>query len=174
MNEIKINNTNGMLTVSSLQVARDFGKQHNNIVRDIETIISTISSEISETKNQGGVLNFEHTPMENLKFNVSDYFIQTTYQHSQNKQWYKCYDITRDGFALLVMGFTGKKALVWKLRYIEAFNSMERQLQNINSNIREIVNEAVTEAVSETAKSLVPYFDTLNKMLHSLFRYLLK
>ncbi len=63
MNEIKINNTNGILTVSSLQVARDFAKQHNNIIRDIETIISTISSEISETKNQGGLLNVEHTPM---------------------------------------------------------------------------------------------------------------
>lgn len=40
------------------------------------------------------------------------------------------YEMSRDGFALLVMGFTGTKALQWKLRYIEAFNAMEAQLRN--------------------------------------------
>ena len=38
--------------------------------------------------------------------------------------------MTRDGFALLAMGFTGKRALHWKLKYIEAFNAMENELRN--------------------------------------------
>ncbi len=173
MSEIKINNSNGVLTVSSLQVAEDFGKQHKNVVRDIENIISTILSETSGDENKGGVLNFEHTPEKGLKLRVSDYFIETSYQQPQNKQWYKCYEITRDGFSLLVMGFTGKKALEWKMKYIEAFNSMEKQLTYVNSDIEKIVGkvidekletivkktvkEAVTEAVSETVKVLAPY-----------------
>ena len=36
----------------------------------------------------------------------------------------------RDGFSLLVMGFTGKKALEWKLKYIDAFNQMEETLKS--------------------------------------------
>jgi len=36
--------------------------------------------------------------------------------------------MTRDGFTLIVMGFTGKEAMAWKLRYIEAFNAMEAEL----------------------------------------------
>ncbi|MDE6665691.1 MAG: Rha family transcriptional regulator, partial [Ruminococcus sp.] len=88
-------------------------------------------------------------PEKGLKSKVSDYFIETKYQHPQNKQWYKCYDITRDGFSLLVMGFTGKKALEWKLKYIEAFNSMERQLINVNSSIEEIVSKALSERTEE-------------------------
>lgn len=47
-------------------------------------------------------------------------FIETKYQHHQNKQWYKEYLLTIDGFTLVAMGFTGAKALQWKLKYIEA------------------------------------------------------
>lgn len=38
---------------------------------------------------------------------------------------YDCYEMTRDGFTLLAMGFTGKKAMEWKIKFIEAFNAME-------------------------------------------------
>ena len=61
--------------------------------------------------------------------NYAHLFIETTYKNEQNKQWYKEYQLTRDGFSLLVMGFTGKKALAWKLKYIEAFNKMEKALR---------------------------------------------
>lgn len=52
-------------------------------------------------------------------------FIKTWYKHPQNGERYAKYLMNRDGFSLLVMGFTGKKALEWKLKYIEAFNKME-------------------------------------------------
>ena len=54
-------------------------------------------------------------------------FFKTTYVHEQNGQTYPMYLMNRDGFSLLVMGFTGAKALEWKLKYIEAFNEMEQQ-----------------------------------------------
>ncbi|MCR4645024.1 MAG: Rha family transcriptional regulator [Oscillospiraceae bacterium] len=94
--------TSGVPCVSSLQVAEDFGKKHKHVLEAIENIRAE---------------NSAVTPM----------FIESTYQAGTGKN-YKCYDITRDGFSLLVMGFTGKEALDWKLRYIEAFNKMEQHI----------------------------------------------
>lgn len=56
-------------------------------------------------------------------------FVESTYQNSRGKT-YKCYLMNRDGFSLLAMGFTGKEALQWKLKYIEAFNKMEETLKS--------------------------------------------
>lgn len=56
-------------------------------------------------------------------------FCETTYIHEQNKQEYRQYLINRDGFTLLAMGFTGKKALRWKVKYIQAFNQMEEMIK---------------------------------------------
>ncbi|MDE6538792.1 MAG: Rha family transcriptional regulator [Ruminococcus sp.] len=132
MNEITITNKDGKLTVSSLQVATDFGKQHKHVLEVIEELKKGVAEK------------------------SADLFTERTYQHPQNKQWYKCYDITRDGFSLLVMGFTGKKALEWKLKYIEAFNLMEQKLIDRNINLEAVIAKTVAVAVSETIKALVP------------------
>lgn len=119
MNQIVIANTNGQLTVSSLQVATNFGKRHCDVLESIEN------------------LKTENSVLKNM-------FIESTYKVEGNNKTYKCYDITRDGFSLLVMGFTGKKALEWKIKYIEAFNAMETQLKNptmINESLRQELNE---------------------------------
>lgn len=94
---------NGLFT-TSLIVAQAFEKEHKNILRDIEGL------ECSEEFRQ---LNFEHTP----------------YVHPQNGQVYPAYRLTRDGFSFLAMGFTGRKAAVWKEKFLEAFNAMERALR---------------------------------------------
>lgn len=111
MNKVKIINDNGTLTVSSLQVAEDFGKEHRNVVQAIEELKKGVAEK------------------------SADLFIESSYQHRQNKQVYKSYNLTRDGFSLLVMGFTGKKALEWKLKYIEAFNLMEQEIKEQYSDI---------------------------------------
>ena len=81
--EIKIANTNGKPTVSSIQVAKDFEKEHKNVIQTIKNLTAENSA-------------------------VKDMFIENTYFTERGRQ-YKCYEITRDGFSLLVMGFTGKK-----------------------------------------------------------------
>ena len=106
-------NNDGELVVTSRQIAEDFEKEHFNIVRDIENLIK-------------GIIKNEDTP--------EKMFIESEYQNEQNKQWYKEYLLTKDGFSLLVMGFTGAKALQWKLKYIEAFNKMEQAIKERNSN----------------------------------------
>lgn len=136
MNEITITNRDGKLTVSSLQVAADFGKQHKHVLDVIEELKKGVAEK------------------------SADLFIEKTYQHPQNKQWYKCYDITRDGFSLLVMGFTGKKALEWKLKYIEAFNAMEQKLTDRNINLEMLISKTVAVVVNETVKALAPLMKT--------------
>lgn len=109
MNKLTVLNQNGQLVVSSRQIAEDFEKEHSNVIRDIENLIR-------------GVLKNDDT--------YSSLFIGSEYQNEQNKQIYKEYLLTKDGFSLLVMGFTGPKALEWKLKYIQAFAKMENQIKN--------------------------------------------
>lgn len=89
----------------SLQVAEKFGKEHRNVMRDITNLL----------ENTEGACSKLSRPL----------FLKSSYIHPQNKQRYPKYYMTRDGFTLLAMGFTGQKALEWKLKYINAFNRME-------------------------------------------------
>ncbi|EAH8206961.1 hypothetical protein ETH03_07295, partial [Campylobacter coli] len=57
-------------------------------------------------------------------------FILSTYKDKKG-ELRPCYNLTRDGFSLLVMGFTGEKAYKWKIEFIKAFNEMEKRLRNI-------------------------------------------
>lgn len=93
---------NRQAVTTSLQVAENFEKEHRNVLRDIE-----------------GLLKNEQT---------QSYFYKSSYIHEQNKQEYPMYYMNRDGFTLLAMGFNGKKALEFKVKYIEAFNQMEQTL----------------------------------------------
>lgn len=108
---INIQNKDGVAVVSSRVVAYDFDKQHKHVLEAIDNLIKEMG--VAEKS--------------------ADLFIESKYQHPQNKQWYKEYLLTRDGFSLLVMGFTGKEALQWKLQYIEAFNKMEEQIKQQNN-----------------------------------------
>lgn len=118
MEEIKINSTNGTATVSSLQIARDFDKLHKNVIRDIENIKAQFSALTQKLETQQ---NLTLPPIEK-------YFIDSTYKAGTGKN-YKSYEVTRDGFMLLSMGFTGEKALALKIAYIEQFNAMEKELR---------------------------------------------
>lgn len=104
-NLININNNNGKLVVSSREVAENFEKNHKDVLESIDQLSKGVAEK------------------------SADLFYETTYTHPQNKQEYREILMNRDGFTLLAMGFTGKKALSWKLKYIEAFNKMEQVLK---------------------------------------------
>lgn len=105
MTDIILSTQNGEPVASSLQIAESFEKRHDHVMRGIEDILR-------------GLPKNGDTPM----------FYKTEYTHEQNGQTYPMYLMNRDGFSLLVMGFTGKAALEWKLKYIAAFNAMEKKL----------------------------------------------
>lgn len=96
---------NGQATVSSRQVAEHFGKRNVEVMDNIRVIEAEISS---------------------VEF--STLFTKSQYKASNGK-YNPEYIMNRDGFCLVAMGFTGKKALQWKLKYIEAFNNMEKQIR---------------------------------------------
>ena len=101
-----VSNESGLYTLilaSSRDVAEKFGKRHDHILRDIESF-------------QKDVPNFGEMFFEDISPD----------KYGRNQ---KIYLMNRDGFSLLCMGFTGKKALEWKLKYIDAFNKMEETLK---------------------------------------------
>lgn len=102
MNEIVLSTKSGEPVASSRQVAENFGKEHKDTLESIRQILA---AENSATKSM---------------------FYETTFEN-RGKQ-YPMYLMNRDGFTLLAMGFTGKAALEWKLKYIAAFNEMEKKL----------------------------------------------
>lgn len=102
---VRLSNQDGQVVVSSRQIAENFEKQHKHVLDSIEEIKKGVAEK------------------------SADLFIESEYQHPQNKQWYREYLMNRDGFTLLAMGFNGPKALHWKLKYIEAFNKMEQALK---------------------------------------------
>ena len=93
---------NNQIVVSSKDIAEHFGKEHKNVLQNIREILSAENS-------------------------ANEFFHEESY--SYNGRRLPFYLMTRDGFSLLAMGFTGKKALQWKLKYIEAFNEMEETLK---------------------------------------------
>lgn len=90
------------VVVSSRDIARVFGKEHYNVIRDIKKL------DCSESFN---ALNFEAVEYKDAKGEMRPEYL-----------------ITRDGFTFLAMGFTGEKAAKFKEAYIEAFNAMEKAL----------------------------------------------
>jgi Rha family phage regulatory protein len=134
MNDISILNQNGNLLVSSREVAKNFEKEHKHVIRDIENYIKTLKN--------GESPNLDHL------------FIENEYTtENANGVMYKEYLMTRDGFSLLAMGFTGKKALEWKLKYIKAFNNMEKAIAKQQKQISNLTKKQEMEARLNNSKA---------------------
>ncbi|GHU10813.1 hypothetical protein FACS1894185_2980 [Betaproteobacteria bacterium] len=101
----------GIPTTTSFDVANFFGKRHPDVMRAIENLIETASDE------QGRKIA-----------TLFDLTLQEANGLNGMKQEFTIYRMSRDGFTLLAMGFTGKKALGFKLAYIDAFNQMASRL----------------------------------------------
>ncbi|EAI5956090.1 phage antirepressor Ant [Campylobacter coli] len=93
--------------INSLDLAKVFKKRHDNIIQTIENL----------PQDEFKILNFEISS----SIRKNGLFEKDT----------KFYKLTRDGFSLLVMGFTGEKAYKWKIEFIKAFNEMEKRLKNL-------------------------------------------
>lgn len=90
------------LVTSSQIVAAYFDKNHRHVLDSIRQILAAENS-------------------------AAKFFYTASFLNRGKR--YPMYFMNRDGFSLLAMGFTGKKALEWKIRYIQAFNEMERKLK---------------------------------------------
>ena len=88
---------------------------------------SLVLAEVFEKKHQHVMEAIRKLTVENST--VKKMFVEDSYLNSRNQQQ-PMYYMNRDGFTLLAMGFTGSKAMEFKLKYIEAFNKMEEQIRN--------------------------------------------
>lgn len=123
MKELVFKGDNNRIFTNSLLVAEKFDKQHKHVIESIKRIID--SADIS-----------------------AQYFVSTTYVDSSGKSNIM-YVMNRDGFTLLAMGFTGDKALQFKLDYIEAFNRMEEQIKTGGFQIPQSFSEALMLAAKQ-------------------------
>lgn len=109
MNELVFKGQNEQVLTNSLLVAEKFCKEHGDVLKAIDALVD----KLSENQCEG-------------------YFAETSIdvpQPNGGVRNSRVVVMNRDGFTLLVMGFTGKKALKFKLEYIAAFNAMEKALK---------------------------------------------
>ena len=128
---------NNAAVCDSLQVAEKFGKRHDKL--------------IAEIRRMYGELIGKRTPRNcGAKF-----FFESTYENRGKR--YPMFLMTRDGFSLLVMGFTGKNALEWKLQYIRAFNQMEKLIQEKSTAAYQLSDQA-EKATRKTETDIIKEF----------------
>lgn len=127
--EVKRVKKEEMTVVTSLDVAETFGKRHSDVLRDIEKM--ECSSEFRERN-----------------------FALSSYKSLQNKIL-PMYFITRDGFTILVMGYTGEKAMKFKEAYIKQFNAMEKALQGklVEREKGIAVRQSLTKALQQSTEN---------------------
>ncbi|WNT68059.1 Rha family transcriptional regulator [Shigella dysenteriae] len=130
---------NGRVVTTSLAVANYFTKRHERVLDRIRNL--ECSAEFTEHN-----------------------FVLSEYTDASGRKL-PCYQITRDGFAFLAMGFTGKRAAQFKEAYINAFNQMEKQLSN----------PSVLSDVAHNASVLYSYISSIHQVwLQQLYPMLAK
>ncbi|WP_096024540.1 Rha family transcriptional regulator [Campylobacter lanienae] len=131
---------NSGVFTTSLSVANVFNKRHSDILAQIR--------------------EFPTDDFTERNFPLSEYADSTGRK-------LPCYNLTRDGFSLLVMGFTGEKAYRWKIEFIKAFNKMEAMIKaaknsnlNLQSKFAEILS-ALKEKSNEADEYKAKYYESL-------------
>lgn len=154
--EIKGGKNQEKLVTSSVKVAEVFEKEHKHVLRDIEQLKKDVS-------------------------NFGLMFLEDSYQDSYGRNQ-KCYLMNRDGFSLLAMGFTGEKALKFKVDFIQAFNSMENELKRIYEErqqwvierekgklVRHILTDTIKMKVSDSPNKKFMYPNYTKLIYKTLF-----
>lgn len=121
MEELVFKSEKGNPVTTSLLVAEKFGKEH----KDVLEAVRNLAAENSAAK----------------------FFYEGTYEN--RGKLYPMYIMNRDGFSLLVMGFTGAKALQFKIDFINAFNQMEQTIRNGGFNVPSTFREALLLAAEQ-------------------------
>lgn len=139
--------TNDTARVDSLFVASAFEKNHKEVLRDIRRITADDSGLSVEFRQRN--------------------FAPSYYHNKQNKKQ-PCYYLTRDGFTMLVMGYTGAKAMKFKEMYIKRFNEMEQFIKCLVSARQEF--PLLTENIKLLHDNPKPYHfsnecDMLNRIV---------
>lgn len=135
-NELMIHERKEQAVVSSRTIAEHFEKEHKNVLQAVQNLMAENSA-------------------------VKSMYYKASYETRGRK--FPEYLMNRDGFSLLVMGFTGAKALEWKIKYIEAFNRMETNIRERQSSewlITRKQGKLIRRSETDTIACLVEYAKT--------------
>lgn len=128
---------NSQVVTDSRKVAEVFNKRHTHVLDSIKEILDSAEN------------------------SAQSFFYESTYKDGSGKS-NKMYLMNRDGFSLLVMGFTGKKAMQWKIKFIEAFNAMEEKLRtpklSPNPHYRTRLIKTAVKDIGGTADAIAEVF----------------
>lgn len=139
---------NNQPTTTSINVADVFGKQHKDVLKSIENKIVDMPSDFRERN-----------------FAPSQYEVQ----NGNIKKTLPMYILTQDAFTLLANGFTGKKAIVFQIAYIEAFNKMKAELEHKArfTPLQEAIPEYTSTEERKPMRELVNVWARLTTMHYS-------
>jgi Rha family phage regulatory protein len=129
--EIIIHNSRAVTT--SIAVANYFQKRHDNVIDKIRAVMADCDPAYH-------LLNFKEV-------------VREVPGGDGAMRKMPMFELTRDAFVLIVMGFTGKKALQWKIDYINAFNKMEAELH------QRAVQSQGTDMLPGNSRAVLVYFD---------------
>jgi len=138
----------GVPVVNSRDVAAAFGKDHRHVLRDIDGIL--------HSPDLGG-----------------GWFREIRTEHpTVTGRLDRSFDLTRDGFTLLAMGWTGERAMAFKVQYIQAFNAMDDALRgaSMNSGSLAAMAELIKIGVREIVAPLAVRFDGTDRAIERVER----
>ena len=144
---------NGIPTVLSTNIADVFGKRHDHVLRDIESILKT-------------------TPEERLN-NFIKINIEKPANLGNGVVKYRAYALTKEGFTFLAMGFTGTKAAQFKWAYIDEFKRMEEALRaptDQSALITTTEQYEIRKAIKSRAKNSSVHYQTVYNALYDYFK----
>lgn len=132
---------NGKVVTTSVAIANYFQKTHDNVLKKIRSVITDCDENYH-------LVNFNEV-------------VRDVIGGDGAVRKMPMFELTRDGFVLIAMGFTGKKALQWKVNYINAFNRMEAELHSIpkcRSEAPELLNDNDTRNLAHLVWSMANGF----------------
>jgi len=122
----------GQARCLSTDIAARFDKQHKDVLRSIDKLRAEVGEEFDRRN-----------------------FAPIDYLDAKGRS-YRAYELTRDGFSMVAMGFTGSKATAWKVKYIEAFNAMEGELAKLDGSQHIGLIRSELDALLEIVAGLPP------------------
>ena len=151
--ELVFRNESGVAVTTSYLVAETFGKKHKNVLQDIDKL------ECSETFRG---LNFQ------LSFKIRELL-------NGGSKEERYFNITKDGFTILAMGYTGKKAMEFKEKYIAAFNKMANQLILANQQQTQLAQQFLSACEKlESMNSRLEFMEKRTKAIDNQYSPLKK
>lgn len=137
MKELVFDNK-GQAVTNSLLVAEKFGKEHKNVIQTIESLMGYAENSAHPQNTRAENLALVENQQDNA---LSRMFVRSEYitdLPNGGRKTNPMYIMNRDGFSLLVMGFTGARALQFKIDFIEAFNAYEQAARNPAARLSKI------------------------------------